>query len=156
MKKGGKLATARERPYLNGNYQVDLGTGEVDAARAGFCEVILPDAAIDVVEYRAGNEKTNESRKLMGSTRYDGLVLRRGLIGELDLYQWWNEARSGKQEARRNVAVRLLSEDRADVVFEWRFTNAWPARYGFSKLAGEGEDVVLEEIELVFERMDIG
>lgn len=149
------MAVERERPYLNGNFHVDLGVDDVQSVRAGFAEVILPDAAIDVIEYRNGNEKANEVRKLAGFTRYENLVLRRGLIGATDLYEWWNEVRDGSADVRRNVTVRLLTEDRADVVFEWRFTNAWPIRYGFSRLSGDGEDVVVEEIEVTFERMDI-
>jgi len=149
------MATARERPYLNGNFQVDLGTGDADSVRAGFTEVILPEACVGVIEYRNGNEKTNEPRKLNGPVHYGNLVLRRGLIGELDLYEWWDRARNGESDIRRNVTVRLLAEDRADVVFTWRFTSAWPTRYVCSPLAGDGKAVVVEEIELAFERMDI-
>ena len=149
------MATERDRPYLNGNFQVDLGTGDVGSVRAGFSEVFLPEAGIDVVEYRNGNEKTNEPRKLIGSVGYDNLVLRRGLIGALDLYEWWNLARNGVAGVRRNVVVRLLSEDSADVVFTWKFTNAWPAKYTFSPLSGGGSEVVVEELELAFERMEI-
>jgi phage tail-like protein len=149
------MATVRDRPYINGNFQVDLGTGDVDSLRAGFAEVILPDAAIEAIEYRSGNERTREPRKLMGSVHYDDLILRRGLIGELDLYAWWDQARNGEQNARRNVLVRLLSEDRAQVVFSWRFSNAWPVRYGFSPLSADGKEVVVEELTLTFERMEI-
>lgn len=149
------MAIARERPYLNGNFTVDIGTGEVDSVRAGFAEILLPDAAIEVVEYRAGNEKANEPRKLIGSVRYGNLVLRRGLIGELDLYQWWDQARNGDPNARRTVTITLLPEDRAGPVFTWRFTQAWPVKLGFSDLAAEGNEVVIEELELTFERVEI-
>jgi phage tail-like protein len=149
------MAIVRERPYLNGNFQVDLGTGEVDSPRAAFAEVILPEAAIEAVLYRAGNERSREPRKLIGPPSYTNLVVRRGLIGELDLYEWWNQARNGDQGARRTVIVRLLAEDRSGVVFAWRFTNAFPTRYGFSPLAGNGEEVVMEELAIAFERMDI-
>jgi phage tail-like protein len=149
------MAIARERPYLNGNFQVDLGTGDAGSVRAGFAEVFLPEAGIEVVEYRNGNERANEPRKLIGSVGYGNLVLRRGLIGELDLYEWWNQARNGDASARRNVTVRLLAEDRGDVVFTWKFTNAWPTRYSSPTLSAGGNDVAMEEIELAFERMEI-
>ena len=149
------MAIARERPYRNGNFLVDLGIGDAESVRAGFSEVILPDAAIETIEYRNGNERSNESRKLLGPVRYENLVLKRGLIGELELYNWWNQARNGELNALRNVTVRLLSEDRADTVFTWRFSNARPARYGFTHLAGEGDETVLEILELAFERMEI-
>jgi phage tail-like protein len=149
------MATARERPYVNGNFLVDLGTGDTESVRAGFNQVILPEAVIDTIEYRNGNEKTNEPRKLSGSVSYSNLVLRRGLIGELDLYEWWNQARNGDQNARRTITVSLLSEDRADVVWRWRFTNAFPSKYSSSDLCAEANDVVMETIEISVERMEI-
>ena len=149
------MAILRDRPYRNGNFLVDLGIGDAESIRAGFFEVILPDAAIEVIEYRNGNERSNESRKLIGAVRYENLVLKRGLIGELDLYEWWNQARNGELNSLRDVTVSLLTEDRTATVFVWRFQNARPARYGFSHLAGEGTETVLEILELAFERMDI-
>ena len=149
------MAILRDRPYRNGNFLVDLGTGDAESIRAGFSEVILPDAAIEAIEYRNGNERSNEPRKLIGAVRYENLVLKRGLIGELDLYEWWNQARNGELNSLRDVTVSLLTEDRTATVFVWRFRNARPARYGFSHLAGEGTETVLEVLELAFERMDI-
>jgi phage tail-like protein len=149
------MAIARDRPYRNGNYLVDLGSGDAESVRAGFSEVILPDAAIEAIEYRNGNERSNEARKLLGPVRYENLVLKRGLIGDLDLYNWWNQARNGELNALRNVTVSLLTEDRTATVFTWHFRNARPARYGFTHLAGEGDETVLEIFELAFERMEI-
>jgi phage tail-like protein len=149
------MAIARERPYVKGNFLVDLGTGDTESARAGFTHVILPEAAIEVIEYRNGNEKTNEPRKLIGQVGYTNLVLRRGLIGELDLYEWWNQARHGDQNARRTVIVSLLSEDRSEVVWRWRFTNAFPAKYSSSDLCADANDVVMETLEISFERLDV-
>ena len=149
------MTITRERPYVNGNFQVDVGSGDADTVRGGFLQVILPNACVEAVEYRAGNEKTNEPRKLIGSVRYENLVLRRGLIGELDLYEWWNDARNGDPDVRRTVTVSLLAEDRSAVVWHWKFTNAWPTKYSTSDLSAEGNEVVIEEIELTFERMEV-
>ncbi len=62
------MATFRERPYANRNFLVDLGTGEEEALQAGFTEIILPEAIVEDIEYRNGNEKTSEARKLPGRT----------------------------------------------------------------------------------------
>jgi phage tail-like protein len=148
------MATARERPYLNGNFVVDLGSGEGDSVPAGFAEVFLPDARIEALEYRNGNEKTSEPRKLPGRVGYDNLVLRRGVIGHLDLYEWWDQARNGDAGVRRTVTVALQAEDHSQVL-RWTFTNAWPTRYAFSPLDADSREVVVEELELAFERMVI-
>lgn len=149
------MATARERPYVNGNFLVDLGTGDTESVRAGFTEVVLPKAAIDAIEYRNGNEKVNEPRKMIGAVSYSPLILRRGLIGELDLYEWWDRTRNGDPDVRRTVTVSLLSENRADQVWRWKFINAWPSKYRTSDLSAEGNEVAMETLELCFERLEI-
>jgi len=149
------MAVMRDRPYLNGNFKVDLGTGDADSVAGGFLEVVLPAAAIDAIEYRIGNEKTNEPRKLSGPIHYDNLVLRRGVIGSLDLYEWWNEVRNGSVTSQRTVVVTLLSEDQAQPVLTWKFLRARPAKYTGPVLNAGGNDVAIEEIELAFERMEI-
>jgi phage tail-like protein len=149
------MAVVRDRPYLNGNFRVDLGAGDADSAAGGFMEVVLPAAPIDAIEYRIGNEKSNEPRKLSGAIHYDNLVLRRGIIGSLDLYEWWNEVRNGSVAAARTVTVTLLSEDHAQPVLTWKFLHARPAKYTGPVLNAGGNEVAIEEIELAFERMEL-
>lgn len=149
------MATFRERPYLNFNYLVDLGTGDSEGPRAGFSEVILPEAWVDVIEYRSGNSKQNYVIKLTGLEHYSNLILKRGVIGSLDLYEWWDQVRNGKSDASRTVTVQLLSEDRSEAVLNWKFLEARPVRYKFSELIGDGDEVLVEHLELAFERMEI-
>lgn len=148
------MSTLRDRPYVNGNFDVDLGTGD-DGVTAGFSEVILPASAAEVIEYRNGNERENVPRKLPGGIRHAPVVLKRGLIGDLSLYEWWTRVEEGDLSAYRTVRIKLLSEDRAEVVFTWELHNAWPAAYRFSSLDARGEDVVMEIVELAYERLSI-
>jgi phage tail-like protein len=55
----------------------------------------------------------------------------------------------------RTVVVQLLSEDRANVVLTWKFLRARPVRYKFSELRGKGDEVLIEYLELAFERMEM-
>lgn len=148
------MATERERPYGRSNFLVDLGTGDKTSAQAGFSDVLLPEGHIEAVEYRGGNEKSNEPRKLPGSVGYGNLVLKRGVIGSLDLYDWWQEVRNGTPTLR-TVTVELLSEDRQETVLTWKFTNAWPVRYGFEPLTTGDCGPAIEYIELAFEGLSI-
>lgn len=149
------MATFRERPYSRSNFLVDLGSGEVDGVEGGFSEVQIPEGRLEAVAYRSGNEKTNEPRQLPGRLSHENLVLKRGVIGSLNLYEWWREVRDGRRDAMRTVTVQLLSEDRAGPVLTWRFRNAWPVRYGFEPLSTVDCGPAVEFIELAFEGMDI-
>lgn len=149
------MAVERDRPYSNYNFLVDIGTGETSGPSAGFCEVILPASTIDVIEYRTGNEKDSATRKIPGRVRYGNIILKRGVIGELDLYQWWNDTRNGDITSFRTVRVSLQNEEHTDVVLTWIFHRAWPTRYEFSPLEAKGKETVIEVLELAFERMEM-
>ena len=149
------MATMRERPYGNFNFLVDLGTGDTSSVQAGFSEVVLPEAFVEVVEYRSGNMKENGFVKLTGVEHYTNLVLKRGVIGSLDLYNWYNAVRNGDQSALRSVTVQLLSEDHSAVVLTWKFMRARPVKYQFAPLDAEGKHILVEYLELAFERMEM-
>ena len=148
------MAILRDLPYGNQHFRVDLGEG-TDGPAAGFCQVVLPDIAIDIVEYRNGNDKESGTRKLPGLARYDNVTLRRGIIGSLDLYQWINQVRNGDATARRTVTISLLSEDLTSVVLTWKLLRAWPVKYRFDDLNGKGTDVAMEELVLAYERLEM-
>jgi phage tail-like protein len=134
----------RRDPYLNFNFVVELGGEE----SAGFSEVVLPEGRLDVVEYREGNEPTSGARKLPGRVHYSNVVLRRGITGNTELYDWWRTVRDGDVQ-RRNVVITLLDEAR-DPVQRWTLRDAWPVRLAFGVLEGLGNEVAVETLELAY------
>lgn len=148
------MAILRERPYTNFNFLVDLGDG-AEGAHGGFQEVRLPELWLDVIEYRNGNEKENAARKLTGLEHCGNLVLRRGIIGSLDLYKWYDQVRNGDQHAFRTVTVQLQNEDRSAVVLSWKMLRARPVKISFGDLNAKGSDVAIEELVLACERVEL-
>jgi phage tail-like protein len=148
------MAVLRDRPYGNFNFLVDLGSG-ADGPEAGFSEVLMPEASVGVIEYRNGNDKESGVRKIPGRVHYGNVTLKRGVIGSLNLYQWFNQIRDGDTNGYRTVIIQLQNEDRTQVVMTWKLLRAWPARYKFSNLNGKGEDRAIEELELAYERLEI-
>ena len=72
------MAVLRERPYGQFNFLVDLGTGNTDGPEAGFQECSEIGMSVDVIEYRNGNEKENNVRKLTGLARVSDVTLKLG------------------------------------------------------------------------------
>src|SRR5205085_6422391 len=105
------MAVLRERPYVQFNFLVDLGTGSTDGADAGFQEVSGIGMEVTVAEYRNGNEKENSVRKITGLNKATDVTMKRGVIGSLTLYNWLNQIRNGDQNALRNVVIQLQNED---------------------------------------------
>jgi phage tail-like protein len=149
------MAVLRDRPYTNFNFLVDLGTGDTEGPEAGFEEVQLPEVWLDVIEYRNGNEKGNSVRKLTGLDHVGNLVLKRGVIGSLALYQWYNQIRNGDQGAFRTVTIQLQNEDHTAVVMTWKLLRARPVKLGWGPLNRKGTDVAVEYVELACERLEI-
>lgn len=149
------MAVMREKPYSNYNFLVDLGLGNAGTIQAGLSEVILPSASVDVIEYRVGNEKESGVRKIPGRAHYGNVILKRGVIGSLDLYQWWNDVRNGEVNLARSVTVQLQNEDHTQPVLTWKFFRAWPVSYHFTPLEANGKETLIEILELAFERMEM-
>jgi phage tail-like protein len=106
------------------------------------------------VEYRTGNSKETGVQKLPGLARYPDVILRRGVIGSLDLYEWINDIRNGASNAARTVTIQLLSEDGAPVL-TWKLSRAWPSKYSGPALDAKGTDVAIEELVLSYERLEM-
>jgi len=137
------MAVMRDRPYVNSNFLVDLGTGDGSSVTSGFAEVIFPAFTIGSTGGEAGPHVSSR------------LILRRGLIGALDLYSWWSTRPRGKTPRRRTVKVKLLGEDHSTIVMTWHFHKAYPATLSYSPLCATEGSVVMETVELAFDSMEM-
>lgn len=149
------MATQRDRPYLQFNFLVDLGTGDTSTPDAGFEECGPFSAWLDEVEYRAGNSKENGVQKLTGIARYEDVTLRRGAIGSLSLWNWLRQVRDGDQNALRTVTVSLQNEAHDAVVMTWKLARARPVRWTIEPLSARRSEVVVEELVLAYESLDV-
>lgn len=143
------MVSASDLPCANSNFLVDLGYGDARGTNGGFCEVILPEFRIDPpVDVR----ETAPQVAVASSGR---LILRRGVTGSLDLYDWWNKARRGKAPQRRTIKIQLLAPDHSAVVMTWYFRHARPVCLSYSPLNAMQGSVLIETIELEFKTMEM-
>jgi phage tail-like protein len=151
------MAAMRDRPYLNSNFLVDLGTGDANSATAGFAEVIFPTFTRGSANRHAARPKSTPRHGSGIAEPYESrhLILKRGLIGALDLYSWWSSAPRGKKPQRRTVRISLLAEDHSTVVMTWRFLKAYPVTLAYSPLRATDGSVVMETVELAFDSVEM-
>ena len=149
------MAQFRERPYVQFNFLVDLGTGTTDGPEAGFQECSGIGMEVTVAEYRNGNEKENSVRKITGLNKSTDVTLKRGVIGSLNLYQWLNQIRNGDQAAYRTVVIQLQNEDHTATVQEWKLLRARIIKHTSGPLNAKGTDVAMEELVLAYERLEM-
>ncbi len=149
------MAVLRDRPYNQFNFLVDLGTGSTEGPDAGFQEVSAIGMEVAVAEYRNGNERENQVRKITGLAKYPNLTLKRGVIGSLSLYGWLDQIRNGDQNAVRTVTIQLQSEDHTQTVQTWKLLRARIVKHTSGPFNARGTDVAMEEIVLTYERLEM-
>jgi phage tail-like protein len=149
------MAVLRDRPYVQFNFLVDLGTGTTEGPDAGFQEVSGIGMEVTVAEYRNGNHKENSVMKITGMNKSTDVTLKRGVIGSLSLYQWLNEIRNGAQTALRNVTVQLQNEDHTAIVQTWKLLRARIIKHTSGPMNAKGTDVAMEELVLAYERLEM-
>jgi phage tail-like protein len=149
------MAVFRDRPYVQFNFLVDLGTGNAEGADAGFQEVSGIGMEVTVAEYRNGNEKENSVRKITGMNKSTDVTMKRGVIGSLTLYNWLNQIRNGDQNSLRNVVIQLQNEDHTSVVQTWKLLRARIIKHTSGPLNAKGTDVAMEELVLAYERLEM-
>jgi len=144
----------RNNPYGPFNFMVKLGdSGGEDQVVGGFSDVTGLENEIVYAEYRNGNDKENHVRKVPTVNRVGDVTLRRGLIGDLRLFEWIKATREGVYDPR-TVTITLLDEARS-AVCSWVLRNAQPKKWVGPTLAAKGGgDVAMEELQLVAERID--
>ena len=149
------MAVMRDRPYTQFNFLVDLGTGNTEGPDAGFQECSAIAMRVSVTEYRNGNERENNVRKITGLCKYPDVTLKRGIIGSLNLYQWLNQIRNGDQGAFRTVTIQLMNEDHTAVVQAWKLLRARIVKHSSGPLNAKTSDVAIEEMVLSYERLEM-
>jgi phage tail-like protein len=149
------MATLRERPYVQFNFLVDLGTGNTNGPEAGFQEVSGIGMEVTVSEYRTGNHKENSVMKITGMNKSPDVTFKRGVIGSLNLYQWLNDIRNGDQKTLRTVTVQMQNEDHTAVVATWKLLRARIIKHTSGPLNAKGTDVAMEELVLAYERLEM-
>lgn len=117
----------------------------------------------EVVEYREGTDHASP-RKLFGQTTYDPITCERGITTDFDLLQWRSQVKEathgsfgqnegtlgGEANIRQDVEIRALEYHGRKGVL-WVADNAWPSSMEFGELGGDGNDVLLETMEMVHE-----
>ena len=145
----------RDNPYGAFNFMVKLGdAGGEDQIAGGFSDFSGAAVEVKYSEYRNGNDRENHVRKVPNTHTINDVTLKRGIIGDLRLFEWIRSAREGTYEPR-TVTVTLLDEARAPTV-QWVLRVAQPKKWTGPTLAAKGGgEVALEDLTLVAEQIDM-
>ena len=137
----------RVDPYRNFGFLVEID----GITQAGFSECSGFGSSTDPIEYREGGENKSV-RKLPGMTKHNNLTLKWGLTDSMELYNWYRDVTNGRIE-RRNGSIIVLDLEGNEKV-RWNFFDGWPTKYDAADFTAKGNDVAIETLEIVVERLE--
>jgi phage tail-like protein len=147
------MAQPKANPIRNFRFKMEVkGLGD-----AQFTDVAGFNATTDVIEYRTGVDK--EIRKFPGITKYGNITLKRAVTSvESDFWKLMRdyvETGAGKPDQLPKFNGTLSAVDYAtdSVLASWEFTNAFPMKYTAPDFTAKGNDVGIESMELVVEKI---
>ena len=146
------IQRANRNPYSAFNFIVEINGAQV----AAFQEVTGLDSENTPIEYREGADRLNSVHKFTGLEKYGNVTFKRGIGGNLELWNWRKEVRDGGNAFPpvRDVVVQLQNEKHENV-YKWKLTNAWCTKLSGPQLNAKGNEIAIESMELACDRIDI-
>ena len=133
----------RKDPFRNFRFRVEIDGIQV----AAFSEVTGIESTGEPNDYKVGNEQN--TRKLPSQNKVSNITLKRGVTDSSKLHDWQEAVIQGFIE-RKSVSITAVNEDGKDGT-RWEIRDAWPRKYQGADLNAEGNDVVIETLELTNE-----
>lgn len=127
-------------------------TVEVAGATGTFTDVAGLAVEVGVVEQQVTGMKGDTiTKKVMGTTSYGDITLKRNLSKDKVFYNWAQEVVEGKQGTFRKDGAVALHDMSGAEVGRWEFTMAFPKKWSASDLDVGSDDPMVEEITLAVE-----
>jgi phage tail-like protein len=149
----------RHDPFRNFNFRIIMCDREVAACR----KMSALDVTINTVKFRAGNNHSSVDEVMPGRVEYKPVTFESGVTNDNTLEEWANQLvaheasptpRSPDPLFRRTVEIHVLDID-GTMVKKYILHRAWPSKFtAMSDLAGDGNDVIIETLELTHEGFD--
>jgi len=126
---------------------------EVDGVvSGGFKEITGLESEVEIIEFRDGDDPITHKRA--GKVKYKNIVLKRGVVNDASLLEWYKQVLAGQTDRKSGSIVYLDREGNEDARFT--LTQAWPCRWKAPELSANSDTHVVEELEFCVERVDRG
>ena len=138
------MAIPLDEEHLGSQFALELDGVEI--ARFTGCSGLV--VTTEVVEVTSVDAATGTPRihKRPGRSKYEDIVLKRGLSASRTLTDWHQGVIDGTVE-RKNGSIVVY--DNADAeVDRWNFEKAWPSKWSASDLSADSDDVMIEEVTI--------
>jgi len=136
-------------PPVSFHFKVEFqGIGKKDGDTR-FQQVSGLSAEIGIEELPVGGENRFTYR-LPSRAKYGNLVLKRGMLNDSGLIDWFKDAIENFSFSPADVHVFLLNEEH-QVSASWVFVEAYPVKWVISELKALENALAVETIELAYQ-----
>jgi len=129
--------------------QFDLPGASGDTPEGNFQEVSGINASLGTEPYSEGGEN-RFSHRLPTRAEYGTLTLKRGMMPASNLRDWFERAIYNLDIEPVEVRV-ILMDPASNILATWSFIRAYPTKWDVSGFNAMGGDLVVENIELVYQ-----
>ncbi|MCH7736962.1 MAG: phage tail protein [Chloroflexi bacterium] len=125
-----------------------------DTQVMSFQEVSGLDIEAQIIEYRHGDNPVFSTIKMPGIVQSGNVTMKKGVFkSDNNFWNWYNQIKMNTIK-RVPVTISLLDEA-GDPTMVWTLTNAWPTKITSTDMSADGNEVAVEEIEIVHEGLTI-
>jgi phage tail-like protein len=134
-------------PPLGYSYRVEFSISS-NRYDVSFQSVSGLSVEYDFESYKEGGENRFE-HKLPVRTKYSDLVLRRGMLTDSDVINWFKAAFQNREFQPADVTISLLNE-KLEILRTWVIVQAIPKKWQISDFSSTDSAIVVETIELTY------
>ncbi|ETS29964.1 MULTISPECIES: phage tail protein [Photorhabdus] len=110
------------------------------------------DISHEVIEYKDG---TGNYYKMPGQRQSINITLRKGVFpGDTKLFDWINSIQLNQVE-KKDIAISLTNEAGTEILMTWNVANAFPTSFTSPSFDATSNDIAVQEIALVADRVTI-
>jgi phage tail-like protein len=132
-------------------FSVQLGDNEA----VTFEEVTGLQAEAKVMEYRNGNSSNFSTTKMSELSTAGTVTMKNGTFAkDTKFFAWYQETKTRDSFTRRVVVINLLDES-GNPKITWTLNNAWPRDVTGTDFKADGNEVVVESIEIAYETLEV-
>ena len=119
-----------------------------------FQEVSGLDVESTPIEYRRGDSPAFSAITMPGIKKYGNVTLKKGVFkSDNKFWDWFNQIKMNT-EKRGPVTISLLDEV-GNPTMVWTLLNAWPTKIAGTDPKADGNEIVVESIEIAHEGLTI-
>lgn len=92
--------------------------------------------------------------KIPGRHNYTPMTLKRGVTKDLSLQKWFQEVVDGKGEKALKTIGITVCDPTMEPQAEFSLTRCWPSKLSVSDLNAGSDEVLVEDVTIVYETFD--